>query len=193
MKQLITLSCVIVFALSCATAGEILPDSVGSRSCAVAWEAYLNRPSRANGEQLYRLLPNSHDRSIVSDSSSFWTIYGSVWSLKDLVTKEQRIAVRIAFKLFAICDGDFCESLDQILGSLIRINPSMFLEELSNHRSLVGSLGGLVGNLGDEFVDQESKSARERKLRISSLKRVQKASLRSLRDECIVALKRGLK
>jgi hypothetical protein len=130
---------------------------------------------------------------MISDSASFETIYGSVWSLEPLVVKQKRTAVRIVFKLFAICDADFCESLAQILGALIRINPGMFLEELSDHRALMAHLGGLVANLGDDFVDQESKSAQEVKARIASLKRVRKASLRGIRDECIAALENRLR
>ena len=193
MRHSIRIGCVLILLLSCAMAKGVRPDSEKGSTRIAAWKQYLDHPSRTNGERLYSLLPNDRTRSTISDSSSFETIYGGVWSLEPLVIKQKRTAVRIAFKLFAICDADFCESLDQILGALIRVNPGMFLEELSNHRALIRHLGGLVANLGDDFVDQESKSAREVNARIACLKSVRKTSLRGIRDECIAALANRLR
>ena len=182
------LFCIAILGLWCLHAIGASPDSTNWRIRAAAWRSYISSPSPRNGERLYKLLPSVTDHSIALDSSSYWAIYGDLWSLKQLVVKQERAAVKIAFKLFAICDADFCETLNEILGPLIRINPTMFLEELSRHRRLVGHLGGLVGSLGDEFVDQRSRTLRELELRVNSLKTVQKPALHSMRDECIAEL-----
>ena len=193
MSHAIRISCVLVLTLSCVMAKGVMPDSDTGSTRIAAWKEYLDHPSRTNGERLYGLLPYDRTRFTLSNSASFETIYGSVWSLEPLVLKQKRTAVRIAFKLFSICDADFCESLDQIVGALIRINPEMFLEELSNHRTLIPHLRGLVANLGDDFVDQESKRTQEMKARIACLKSVRSTSLRGLRDECIAALESRLR
>ena len=163
-------------------------ESPGSDSCASAWTTYLAHPSKTNGERLYKLLPQSREQAREFDSACRKSLYARVGSLRARVDKQERIAVKVPFRLFTVSDGEFGESLDQILGSLIRRNPTMFLEELNIHRSLVPGLGGLLGNLGDEFVDQTSKRQRELGLRIASLRSVQKKALSSLRNECIAKL-----
>jgi hypothetical protein len=188
MKRILLILCIISMASTIASAGASPTDSVSWNVWAKAWKTYLANPSQLNGERLYAVLPAVHDRSVRSDSSSYWSIYGTLGSLERLVLKQQRIAVRIAFKLFAICDADFCETLDQMLGQLIRRNPTMFLEELSRNRANMGDLGGLLLNLGDQFVDEPAKSDREVRLRIKSLKLVRKPLLESIRVECVTKL-----
>ena len=185
MNRILSLLCILILASSYAIATGASPDSINWKSVAIAWKTYIANPSNQNGERFYNMLPIVRDRSIAFDSSSYYSIYGNLGELGKLVLQQKRVAVRIAFRLLSVCDADFCETLDQYLGGLIRRNPTMFLEEFSNHRNSIGHLGGLVGNLGDDFVDQEAKSNRECRLRIQALKGVRKASLRSIRDECI--------
>jgi hypothetical protein len=163
-------------------------SSTGQGSCVAAWKAYLENPSPVRGERLYALLPRSIEQAQDVDSTCREMLYSKIWSLQDRVNLQERIAVKIGFRMLSLSDGDFTESLDQILGSLIRRNPTMFLEELAIHRELVIRLDGLLGDFGYAFVDQPIKERRELGRRIASLRSVRKKALRALRDECIAEL-----
>jgi hypothetical protein len=82
------------------------------------------------------------------------------------------------------------ELLSQVLGRLIRVNATLFLKELRNHRSSVTRLDSLVGDLGSRFVDEDTATRREFAARITALKRVTDPKLRAVRDECMAELAR---
>ncbi len=190
MKIPQTLGLFIVVICTHAWAQGTQSSSTGQGGCVAAWNAYLENPSPVRGERLYALLPRNREQAREFDARCREILYSKVWSLQNRVNHQERIAVKIGFRMLSLSDGDLGESLDQILGSLIRRNPTMFLEELAIHREFVLRLDGLLRNLGDEFVDQPSKVRGELDRRIASLRRVQKKALRSLRDECIAELVR---
>jgi hypothetical protein len=170
-------------------------DSASSRldwnKLSIAWQGFLSNPTKTNGTKVCLLLPSKHYGITEPDSvyhKSWDSLYENLYKLEALVISQRRIAVKVAFSLFPISDAAFTETLDQMLGKLIQINPRMFLEELSSHRNLVGALGGLLGNLGEEFVDNIEAQNSEIKLRIRALKSVKIKMLSSVRDECIAEL-----
>jgi hypothetical protein len=162
----------------------------------VAWHQYISNPIESNGLKVYSLLPNEEYGITEPDSvfyNTWYSIYENLDKLESLVKIQNRIAIKVAFKLYSISDADFTESLDQILGRLIRINPKLFLEALKLHRELVGDLGGILENLGNKFVDEEDLSKKEIKKRIQSLEKVKVKSLIGVRDESIIELKTRLR
>jgi hypothetical protein len=88
-----------------------------------------------------------------------------------------------------ISDGSLSEDLYAALGTLIRIDPRAFLEELREHRRLVTRLDALVGNFGPDYVDKADAREREKHLRIKALQSVTDPSLSNLREQCVNALK----
>ena len=155
-----------------------------------AWSTYIQDPTAANGEALFSLLPDHKNPPTHYDSASYFSIYHHLGSLEKLVVQQDRLAVRIAFRMLNICDASFCETLDQILGKLIQRNPTMFLEELYVHADKGHfGLGGLLCNLGDQFVDRTQESNAEFRLRIAALQKVKVDTLTPIRDLCISRLK----
>ena len=67
-----------------------------------------------------------------------------------------------------IADGDFAESLDDILGSIIRTDPRLFLQELQNHHSLIRDLEGLLNSGGDDSTNRKSDWKKEHQERVKA-------------------------
>jgi hypothetical protein len=92
----------------------------------------------------------------------------------------------------AIADGGFAEDLDIMLGSLIRINPRLFLEGLNEFRVFV-EIDGLIGNLGGQYVDRPKAKCYEKQLRINVLSKVNDPKLKGVRDKCVASLRHQIK
>ncbi len=159
----------------------------------IAWREYLNNPSEINGDTLYSLIPrNSWFRNDSAYNNAFYIMYSHLYVIDSLVHLQNRMAVKIGFKLFNISDGAFSEDLDQMLGSLICKNPQMFLEELNSRKNITSRFDALLGNLGEEYrVNKDSEQA-ELKRRIEALNTVKPKNLVNLRDRCILELKNQL-
>ena len=90
----------------------------------------------------------------------------------------------------ARADGAVAEEIDIALGSLIRSNPNLFLESLSQswRANCDACLPGLVGNTGDALVDRFDDQMKELKKRRAALEGVNNQALLSLRAKCLTAL-----
>ena len=99
-------------------------------------------------------------------------------------------AVGLAFDLEAVTDGDLSERLDIMLGKLIRIDPRLFLVEVSRREQRVQQhiAGGSGANLGPEYVDLFRASCRELRLRILSLHGVTDPALRDVQQRSVEGL-----
>jgi hypothetical protein len=159
-----------------------------------AWENYMDYPSSENADKVYNLLPAqghfnyTHEHQEEDETSEL--IYSNLKMLERQIYSSDRHAVKLGFRLFTIADGGFAEYLDDILGSLIRINPRLFLEELKENRDIIMGLDGLLGNFGDPYVDRMKAHDLEASLRVKALRSVKDKSLKSLRDECIRTLEK---
>lgn len=157
-----------------------------------AWKAYRLTPTDANAAKVCNALPGRTPEEIptsVIGSSVTDSIYGNLDDLEAQIKLKNRSAVGLAFRLMTIADGDFGETLDQMLGRLIRVDPRLFLGELRKNRHLVVRLDALVGNLGEDFIDNEDATKHELMLRIRSLRSVKDSGLQTTRDECITELR----
>jgi hypothetical protein len=105
--------------------------------------------------------------------------------LEDRIKAGQRNSIKLAFSLFTISDASFSEALDIMLGKMIRKYPHLFLQELLIHRSFVTRLDALLGNLGEEFVDDEIGERNELKLRLEAIKSVNDRKLINIKLDCI--------
>ncbi len=154
------------------------------------WEHYLEYPSSKNAFQVYLNLPTENHIKFngqKNKKSTIDLIYGNLRMLENNIYAGERNAVRIAFKLLVISDGAFGEGLCVILGSLIRINPKLFLEELNNHPLKAIDIKTLIGNYGDIFVDKLKAQSLEKTRRIKALELVADEHLIQIRNECIKA------
>jgi hypothetical protein len=75
-----------------------------------------------------------------------------------------------------------------MLGQLIRIDPTLFLRQLSQSRSGITRLGSVVGNLGQIYVDNSKAQLLEVSKRIEALQQVSDLQLVTIRDKCIKLL-----
>ena len=159
-----------------------------------AWKEYISYPSSENAIRVYELLPDTgHVTQYIDFTKEYeditWEVYESLDMLERQVYTSDRKAVQLAFRLLTTFgDAAFSEELDIILGTLIRINPKLFLEELYTHRNLVSRLDALVGNFGPEYYGPDKAVRLETSLRIKALKQVTDPKLVEVRDECIVLL-----
>lgn len=103
-------------------------------------------------------------------------------------------AVRVAFVLDddpGFGGGDVGESLDIVLGTLLRTGPRLFLVTLKDEERRIGRrlpLGGLVGNLGEEFVDRMQAQCRELRRRTLSVQAVRDSALAGVRGRVVASL-----
>jgi hypothetical protein len=167
------------------------PQAVNWESLDVAWQAYMEKPSALNADRVYNVLPTTiPDRIPTSEIGSRVdkSIYRNLHKLKTQIRLRKRSAVRVAFRLMTIADGDLTESLDDILGSSIRTAPKLFLQELQNHHSLIRDLEGLLNSGGDDPTEKQSGWNKEHQERIKVFRSVKDENLVGIRDECIAAL-----
>lgn len=131
-----------------------------------AWDNYLSNSTHDNSLIAYKLLPDKLTTDDYPEDGLISRIFSNIEQLEMLVQQGDRDALRLAFKLFAIADGANAEGLQIEIGKLINTNPKMFLQELKNHRQLIISLDGLVGNLGQDYVDKfdQQRAEREKEL-----------------------------
>jgi hypothetical protein len=156
-----------------------------------AWTVYQRAPSDETALKLYQALPSNADIALKvhrGQRKTLRSIYNHLKVLDDRVLNGDRNAVKVAFRLYAVSDGDFGETLDIELGRLIKINPRLFLQELKVHRALVERIDALLGNCGDEYIDRMDAKARELRARVKALKTINDTDLQGIRDECISVL-----
>lgn len=178
-----------------------------------AAEVYLSEPSAENGERLYQSLPDRRlpglDFKGEVRLSRFF--YGSPWEggvdrLSFLVKRAEggdAHALDIAVRLINISDGAFGEDLVHGLGTVIPVQPRLFLETLLSNRGkteppVVELLDSILEPVGWwEVPENDPDSMKLQKLRngridirIKALKSVEDPALRGLRDRCLSILKK---
>lgn len=153
---------------------------------------YVANPSPATAITALNVIPetsvsftNSREESEANDA-----IYapGPMHVFEQRVLMQERESVELAFRMRHIADGAFLEDLDIILGKLIRVDPEMFLSELQRAQVPLRAMDGLVGNLGDDYVDQKERECEEMRLRRLALERVSRPSLLQTKGRAITAL-----
>lgn len=163
-----------------------------------AFEKYANYPSGANAEKVIGYLPKNN-RIEFSNSDQEQETIEYIYDRYQLEILERQVlsgdkpSVMLAFNLLSIADGGFSEGIDIILGTLIRINPKLFLEGLRKHQALVGRIDGLVGNQGHIYVDRIEASCYDSQLRIDALSTVHESTLQEVKDKSIEVLRKVIR
>jgi hypothetical protein len=113
--------------------------------------------------------------------------------LEDQVLCSDVEAIRLVYRLKKEPDGAYGETLSQMLGRLIRINPRLFLEELARHRPQVGDrLPWILCSIGPAYADRVAAKRYVLRSRLAAIETVDVPELGKLRDECGAELKRGI-
>jgi hypothetical protein len=196
-RKLVLCTLLFFFSISSAATGQDI-KTVDWPKLRIVFESYVNYPTSVNAATVIVLLPkNAHvkftNQAQEQDTLNFISSADQIRMLERQVISGDREAIRLAFNLFAVADGAFAEDLCIMLGSLIRINPKLFLEELNEFQGLTLPIHALVGNVGYMYIDRMKARCYEEQLRIDSLSKVKEPKLNSLRDRCIESLREGLK
>lgn len=158
----------------------------------VAWEGYINYPNADNALRVYRLLPNEqyirHGEMTENGKKCWYAIANNIEILEHQVISGDRAAVQLAFKFKVIADGAFSESLNIMLGKLIRINPKMFLEELKRHYSLISGINFILRNSSNIYVDRLEAYLYEIQQRIKAIESITDPALEEIKTECLRVL-----
>jgi len=170
------------------------------------FNAYFILPSTENAERVLAVLPNRIDVKDFEDLNKTMDIFYQehITDLGALVGKGDRLAIRIAFKADQLMDGWYQESLDSLIGSSIKVVPTIFLEEaqpfLKEQSELYASfnlpkkgemswvMGGILTNIGFEETRPDV-IEKEIRLRMEALATVKRQDLLELRDICLDILK----
>jgi hypothetical protein len=145
------------------------------------WERYLACPNPAAAARVTQIAysPGVNAEKRMSDDLDI---------LEVQVISRDVESMRLALRLLGKAEGGHVEeTLDIMLGRLIRIDPRLFLVELK--RAGVKNWGGAVGNFGGPYVDRMDAYACEKRFRIEALRTVNDSDLRTLRDACIRELR----
>ncbi|ANM30001.1 hypothetical protein ABI59_11110 [Acidobacteria bacterium Mor1] len=141
------------------------------------WERYLELPTPENARAVQSA--TYIDRERLQDLD--WDLL----MLEVQVLSSDSEAVALAFRLRRQSDGHISETLDIMLGRLIRINPQLFLQELAVARRSDETRASPLHNFGFAYVDHEKAHDYEQARRIEALRSVDVPQLRELRNECI--------
>jgi hypothetical protein len=198
-----TILCIILLNLSAAE--QNTKQNIDWGKIRKAYEAYCRFPSADNANDILVALPEKLDLNPVDFeqyvSISKYIYYGEPFKvLANLVKKGDRFALRVTYRTLEISDGAYAEGLCSILGTGIRVNAILFLEEtkiFSKNKQDIFSPNSTLDSVLSGQIDADEYRPevvnKEVQLRISSLKTVDRPDLLELRDICISKLKESLK
>ena len=153
---------------------------------ATPWERYLESPTPENASYAQKA-------EYTDKASRDHRLFDDLELLEVQVISGDRAAVRLALRLSRDADGHYAETLDIMLGRLIRIKPTMFLREMKSHLDRDRNpylLDGILLNYGEAYVDKLEAHHYETKKRIEALMSVTDASLSGIRDHCVSILRK---
>lgn len=169
----------------------------------ISWENFLNYPSEKNLKIFYKDLPkidlkkvsNAEKANVFSnDKGLVKLIIENIEFLEKEIYAGNRAAVRVCFKLQHLILGRWERSkVVSILGNLIRVNSTIFLEELKNHLKTIDDDDlQLILIYYDPYfyTDKVQACLRETQLRIEALERVKNESLGEVKMVCLGILKK---
>jgi hypothetical protein len=181
-------------------AGDPLQTQQASRALnwhkvMAAYNTYIDYPSSDNAQALLLTLPLSRpaeEEEIGDREQALEHIFSSQnWLvLENEVLAGEKIPFEVLLRLTNFTDAGFTESIEVILGSVIRIRPRLFLEVLYNYRNLVYLRRfGCPALNTNPFYGYHPKAIRyELEKRIEALESVKDQKYAEIRDSCIKSL-----
>jgi len=174
------------------------------------FDAYFSSPTDDSAHKVLAALPSRVDDKITNFSAmnaSIERIYNDhIVALDELVSKGNRLALRIAFNFRKFTDGWYSENVTGVIGDSIVPMAAIFLEEtLLFRKNNPREIGDHRFYTSDDFLDQvlcgyidfdnfrPEIVRKEINARIKALAEVDRTDLRELRDDCLERLKNHLK
>jgi hypothetical protein len=120
----------------------------------------------------------------------------SIWKVLELIDRGNCYAAELCFQFYPLFYGhsELQELFDIHLEKLINRDPEFFLRLFKKYvyknRKYTYGVNGLLGNYGDEFVDNPDKQLSETKKRIESLERIKDQNYIEVRDYFIGILRK---
>jgi hypothetical protein len=163
-----------------------------------AYKAYSISPTSENAQRLLVTLPDKLD-NITADAEQWSSTLHFIWEqepfrvLERLIRQGDEFAIRIAFKTTVITDGACTEDLCTLISESIRVNPLIFLEGLyaliKKDEHLVRFILRRDDDI-DTYTLYDDPQARvefnkEIRLRMKSLRTVNRPDLIEIRDYCL--------
>lgn len=152
------------------------------------WETYINNPSEQNALNVcYELPAKGHIEKSNSNQKVVNEIYQNLSILENSINNTNQTSLELAFHLFTISDGAFTETLEIIIGNVIKKNPELFLFELEKNPNLIKTTH-ILTNIDYMLYDSKEKQILEVDKRITALNSILNSKLFTLRDLCIKEL-----
>lgn len=164
------------------------------------WDEFIEYPSSENLKKVFLLMPymsrkkyNPTQRSIMFGGSgdAVERMVKDIWLLEKEAYSGNKWAVKVLHKLLTLGGRWDRHKLLTILGNLIRINPHLFLEEMSQQiDNIDGDDFKLILRYLDVvyYTDKTKARYREIDLRIKALERVKTDSLKTIKEKCLEVL-----
>ncbi|MCU0288208.1 MAG: hypothetical protein MUF15_17655 [Acidobacteria bacterium] len=131
-----------------------------------------------NGPQEFEIQTDVRDKILSKFNILESQIYGG-----------ERNALKVAFRLFNVADGEMNNALVKLIGYLLRYDTKAFLEELLIHEALVPNEVQLVCSFQLSFPEDKAQQELERNIRLKSLGYIEDKELKDIKKKCIKILK----
>jgi hypothetical protein len=183
-----------LLALGCSSPSPAGQAQIGT----IAWEkakeqldVFFGRPSPENAQNLLRSLPSGQIFKEVGDRSGTMDLIDRNYTILETeVLAGNRFAAEALLRLLRMSDGAVAENILQTLGTLVRVNPQLFLKVLIRNREGHNTNSRMpVYGVGPGYFENPSACRYEYEMRIKSLESVGGAEYLAVITECVAELK----
>jgi hypothetical protein len=163
-----------------------------------SFDAYLEYPSPENAKAFSDTLPTDN---IKVDTETARKVVDYIYTFRNYAVLENEIwagdrySTEAAFRLINVADGAFGETLDMTLGTLVRINPGLFLEVLYEYKDLwlFKYTGYPVYGVEACYFDRTKARIYQYRMRIKALESVKDPKYSEIREACVSRLLESIK
>lgn len=161
------------------------------------FEQYFNYPAPENAKAVLSVLPKERPGKVLGDTSRALGYINSAETYGILALESEagdRYSAEILFRLLAITDVPETKYIKSTLGSIVRLNPRLFLEVLYEYKgtSSMKTAGYPVAYLGDAYLNRPCASRHELEKRIEALERVDDQKYIELKQTCLSELEQAI-
>lgn len=157
------------------------------------WNAFITNPDQNTYEEcskeIEKSLSGKHEKFASPVYIALMRSY--IGKVLNLVENGNKYAAHLTLQFYPLFWGnpEMHEFIDISLGKLIKENPELFLEIIKKYYNVsikdFYQLNSILGNYGEEFVDNFEKKLKETVERIVVLKQVKNKALIDVRNKCI--------
>jgi len=163
-----------------------------------AFDVYLEFPSPANAKAIVELLPNKKPVNVIGGTSQAleYIISGENYGIlaKEAIAGD-KCSVEVLFRLLNLTDGFATEIVLGTLGTVVRMNPRLFLKVLNESLDMwyIATEGYPVEFPGYAHNNHPGAHKYDLEMRIRALESVEDLSVDKIKQDCIRKLREELK